>query len=379
MVRDNNAVMGDTWGLETPLWFAKPGTEAKDILSFHRSNDFEQVGNEVNAVRTRVGVTEIANFAKYKITGAGAEDADELFYMWGSSGAQIYHMRWFEQHLSTEVKIHRYGQTMVGLSIAGPHSRDVLSQLTDDPVDNKSFRFLDHRAMDVAGCPCLINRVTYTGDLGYELWMEPAYERQIYLAIKQAGEQYDIADFGMRALLSMRLEKNFPTWFAELRPIYGPYEGAMERFIKLEKNHFIGREKAAEEYADGGTVRRVSLSIDTINTDVMGDEPVWAKTDTNYKTISEPHGYGAPRFDDSGTETPKAVSQTDGQWRVVGWVTSGGYGHSVGKSLAQAYVPKELSAKEGSDFFEVEILGKRYPAQLIAEPLFDPAGSKMRS
>ena len=312
MVRDNNAVMGDTWGLETPLWFAKPGTEAKDILSFHRSNDFKQVGNEVNAVRTRAGVTEIANFAKYKLSGAGVEDwlshlmtntmpktgrivltpmlnengkligdftiakaSDELFYMWGSSGAQIYHMRWFEQHLSPEVNIHRYGQTLVGLSIAGPHSRDVLSQLVDDAVDNESFRFLDHRAMDVAGCPCLINRVTYTGDLGYELWMEPAYERQIYLAIKDAGEQYGIADFGMRALLSMRLEKNFPTWFAELRPIYGPYEGSMERFIKLEKNHFIGREKAAEEYADGGTVRRVSFSIDTDNTDVMGDEPIW--------------------------------------------------------------------------------------------------------
>ena len=416
MVRDNNAVMGDTWGLETPLWFAKPGTEAKDILSFHRSNDFKQVGNEVNAVRTRAGVTEIANFAKYKLSGAGVEDwlshlmtntmpktgrivltpmlnengkligdftiakaSDELFYMWGSSGAQIYHMRWFEQHLSPEVNIHRYGQTLVGLSIAGPHSRDVLSQLVDDAVDNESFRFLDHRAMDVAGCPCLINRVTYTGDLGYELWMEPAYERQIYLAIKEAGEQYGIADFGMRALLSMRLEKNFPTWFAELRPIYGPYEGSMERFIKLEKNHFIGREKAAEEYADGGAVRRVSFSIDTDNTDVMGDEPIWAKTTTNYNTISNPHGYGAPRFDASGKETPKAISQVEGQWRVVGWVTSGGYGHSVGKSLAQGYVPTALSSVADSDFFEIEILGKRYPARLLAQPLFDPTGSKMRS
>ena len=361
MLRDNNAVMGDTWGLETPLWFAPPGTEGRDILSFHRSNDFEQVGNEVRAVRERVGVTEIANFAKYKVTGSGAEDwlshlmtntmpatgrivltpmlnhagkligdftiakaCDNKFYVWGSSGAQIYHMRWFEQQLPEDgsVSIHRYGQTMVGLSIAGPHARDVLQKLVDSDIDNNHMRFMDHRSMDVAGCPCLVNRITYTGDLGYELWMEPAYERRIYLAIKDAGKQYDIADFGMRALLSMRLEKNFPTWFAELRPIYGPYEGGMERFVKLGKNHFIGRDKAAEEFADGGQLRRVTFTIATDKTDVMGDEPIWARTTQSYQCISEPHGYGAPRFDAEGREIKKSSSQKDGEWQVIGWVTS---------------------------------------------------------
>ena len=418
MVRDNNAVMGDTWGLETPLWFAPKDTEPKDKLSFHRSNDFEHVGNEVRAVRERVGVTEIANFAKYRVSGAGAEawlnhlmtntmpatgrivltpmlnhngkligdftiakTAEDSFMVWGSSGAQIYHMRWFEQHLPEDgsVTLHRYGQTMVGLSIAGPNARDVLTQLVDEPVDNENFRFMDHRALDVGGCPCLVNRITYTGDLGYELWMEPTYERRIYLAIKEAGAQYDIADFGMRALLSMRLEKNFPTWFAELRPIYGPYEGAMERFVKLQKNHFIGREAAAVEHADGGNLRRVSFTIATDNTDVMGDEPIWAKTKTDYKSISDPHGHGAPRFDATGKETPKAVPQIEGDWRVVGWVTSGGYGHSVNQSLAQGYIPMPLANKTDPDFFEIEILGKRYPASLITEPLFDPSGSKMRS
>jgi len=418
MIRDNNAVMGDTWGLETPLWFALPGEEAKDVLSFHRSNDFKHVGNEVMAVRERVGVTEIANFAKYKITGSGAEawlnhlmtntmpktgrivltpmlnsngkligdftiakSADNLFYVWGSSGAQIYHMRWFEQQLPDDgtVNIHRFGQTMVGLSIAGPLSRAVLAKLTHHAVDNKSLRFMDHKAMDVAGSPCLVNRITYTGDLGYELWMEPAYQRRIYLAIKEAGEEHGIKDFGMRALLSMRLEKNFPTWFAELRPIYGPYEGAMERFIQLEKNHFIGREKAAEEFADGGALRRVSFTIATDKTDVMGDEPIWAKTAKAYQSISAPHGYGAPRFDANGNETPAVSTQKDGEWQVVGWVTSGGYGHSVKESLAQGYIPTDLAGNTEADFFEIEILGKRYSARLITEPLFDPAGSLMRS
>ncbi len=418
MVRDNNAVMGDTWGLETPLWFAPQGTQAVDELSFHRSNDFEHVGNEVRAVRERVGVTEIANFAKYKVTGTGAESwlnqlmtntmpatgrivlspmlnhngkligdftiaksADNSFYVWGSSGAQIYHMRWFEQHLPADntVNIHRYGQTMVGLSIAGPHSRDVLAKLANQPADVQSLKFMDHRAVDIAACPCVVNRITYTGDLGYELWMEPAYERRIYLAIKKAGEAFGIQDFGMRALLSMRLEKNFPTWFAELRPIYGPYEAGMDRFVKIKKNHFIGRDKAADEFATGGNLRRVTFSVDTDKTDVMGDEPIWAKTDADFQTISPPHDYGATRFDANGTATGKPAIQTDGEWRVIGWVTSGGYGHSVKKSLAQGYIPKQLADNTATDFFEVEILGKRYPARLAPEPLFDPTGAKMRS
>jgi len=326
MVRDNNAIMGDTWGLETPLWFAPEGSKAEDILSFHRSNDFEHVGNEVRAVREGVGVTEIANFAKYEVTGEGAEAwlswlmtntlprtgrvvltpmlnengkligdftiakaADKRFMIWGSSGAQIYHMRWFEQHLPKDgsVAIHRFGQTMVGLSIAGPKSRALLKKLVDGDVSNEAFRFMDYREMDVAGCPCRVNRISYTGDLGYEIWMEPAYQRTVYHAIKSEGAPLAIADFGMRALLSMRLEKNFPTWFAELRPIYGPYEGAMERFVKLSKNDFIGRQSAAAELEKGPKVRRVSLIIDAQDTDVMGDEPIWAKVgETDYGLIS---------------------------------------------------------------------------------------------
>ena len=188
------------------------------------------------------------------------------------------------------------------------------------------------------------------------------------------------ADFGMRALLSMRLEKNFPTWFAELRPIYGPYEGSMERFIKLSKNDFIGREAAAREFETGPKSRRVSLIIDADNTDVMADEPIWARVgDRDFGLIGPPHGYGAQRFDAQGNATPKPAAQRDGEWRVVGWVTSGGYGHSVEMSLAQGYVPAELAENEDEGLFEVEILGNRYPARITADPPFDPSGAKMRS
>ncbi|MBZ9602723.1 GcvT family protein [Phyllobacterium chamaecytisi] len=423
-----NAVMGDSWGLETPLWFAPKGTEARDIVSYHRSNDFEHVGNEVRATRTNVGVTEIANFAKYEVTGAGAEAflshlmtntmpktgrlvltpmlneegkligdftiakaADDRFLIWGSSAAQRYHMRWFQKQQPGDgsVRIHRFDQTLVGLAIAGPRARDLLAKLVDEDVSNAAFRFMDFREMAVGGAPCKVNRISYTGDLGYEIWMEPAYQRLVYKAIKEAGAEYNIVDFGMRALLAMRLEKNFPTWFRELRPIYGPYEGSMDRFIKLSKNDFIGREMAAREKAelDAGTstkLRRVSFLIDVPHgedaADVMGDEPIWAKTSKDYGTVQAGHGVGAPRFDATGAvvsdEGDKGAVQ--GEWRVVGWVTSGGYAHYVGQSMAQGYVPAELAKSEEQGLFEVEILGVRRAARINLEPPFDPSGEKMR-
>ncbi|RWO34898.1 MAG: FAD-dependent oxidoreductase [Mesorhizobium sp.] len=428
----NNAVMGDSWGLETPLWFAPKGTEPKDIVSFHRSNDFGPIGEEVRATREKVGVTEIANFAKYEVSGPGSEDflnrlmtnrmpktgrivltpmlnefgrligdftiakaGEERFMIWSSSAAQKYHMRWFEKHLpkdgpgASQVRIHRFDQTLVGLSIAGPKSRDLLQKLVDADISTKAFRFMDFREMAVGGAPCMVNRITYTGDLGYEIWMAPAYQRLVYKAIKDAGEEFGLVDFGMRALLSMRLEKNFPTWFRELRPIYGPFEGAMDRFVKLEKNDFIGRDAAAREQAEGPKLRRVSFIVDAADADVMGDEPIWAKVGgKDYGTVEKPHGYGAARFDTDGKEVRGSSAAegasavrgiVDGDWRVVGWVTSGGYAHYVQESMAQGYVPAALAADESAGLFEIEILGSRRPARINVEPPFDPSGEKMRA
>jgi dimethylglycine dehydrogenase len=419
MRHDNNAVMGDTWGLETPLWFAPKGTEAKDILSFRRSNDFEHIGNEVRQTREKVGVTEIANFAKYTVEGAGAEAfldhlmtntlpklgrmvltpmlnefgkiigdftigrlAPQKFMIWGSTAAQRYHMRWFEKHLPKDgsVKITRHHQLLVGLSIAGPLSRKVLEQSVDADVSNAAFKFMDCREFDVAGVACVVNRVTYTGDLGYEIWMPPAGQRRVYDAIKAAGAEHGLVDFGMRALLSMRLEKNFPTWFRELRPIYGPFEGGMERFIKLNKGDFIGREPAAREKADGPKLMRVSFIVDAADADVMGDEPIWAKTDHDYGILEAPHHFGAPRFDEGGNQTPRNADTgtTRDGWRVVGWVTSGGYAHYVRASMAQGYVPAALAGDESDGMFEIEIMGERRKARINVLPPFDAEGARMR-
>lgn len=373
------AVMGDSWGLETPLWFAPKGVEPVDIVSFHRSNDFEHVKREVKAVRRSVGVTEIANFAKYAITGPGSEPflsrlmtnrmprtgrivltpmlnekgkligdftiakaGDERFFMWGSSQAQIYHMRWFERHMPDDgsVSIRPFGMDLVGLSIAGPNATKVLSKLADEDVSSQSFKFLDFRETQFASIPVMINRVTYTGDLGYEIWVKPEYQRRLYDKIMEAGEEFGIVNFGMRALLSMRLEKNWPTWYRELRPIYGPFEADAGRFVDLKKNDFIGREAAAQEKREGGKLRRVTFIVEADDADVMGDEPIWQ----------------------------------DG--KVIGWVTSGGYAHHVDKSLAQGYIPRELASNGAS--FEIEILGERRKAKIQPDPLFDPEGARMR-
>ena len=418
MLNENFAVMGDTWGLETPLWFAPSKKEAHDVLSFHRSNDFNHVAAEVEAVRNSVGVTEISNFAKYEVSGADAEAflnylmtnnmpklgsiiltpmlnengkligdftiakaSENRFLIFGSLSATKYHMRWFEKHSKfyKSLKIKRFDMTLHGLSIAGPNSRKVLQKLVDEDISNSRFQFMSFREMDVNGAPCMINRLSYSGDLGYEIWMAPEYQRKVYRGIKKQGAEFNIKDFGMRALLSMRLEKNFPSWFAELRPIYGPYESRMERFIKINKSKFIGQKAAKQELLDGPKISRTSFIVDADTSDVSGDEPIWAKTEKVYNFIDPPHKHGAKRFNSKGNELSSSNSQQDGKWKVVGWVTSGGYAHSIKASMAQGYIPTDLSQITQKGLFEIEILGKRYPCQIMDNPPFDPLGKCMKS
>ena len=418
MLNENFAVMGDTWGLETPLWFAPSKKEAHDVLSFHRSNDFKHVAAEVEAVRNSVGVTEISNFAKYEVSGADAEAflnylmtnnmpklgsiiltpmlnengkligdftiakaSENRFLIFGSLSATKYHMRWFEKHSKfyKSLKIKRFDMTLHGLSIAGPNSRKVLQKLVDEDISNSKFQFMGFREMDVNGAPCMINRLSYSGDLGYEIWMAPEYQRKVYRGIKAKGAEFNIKDFGMRALLSMRLEKNFPSWFAELRPIYGPYESRMERFIKINKSKFIGQKAAKQELLDGPKISRTSFIVDAGTSDVSGDEPIWAKTEKVYDFIDPPHKHGAKRFNSKGNELSSSNSQQDGKWKVVGWVTSGGYAHSIKASMAQGYIPTDLSQVTQKGLFEIEILGKRYPCQIMDNPPFDPLGKCMKS
>ena len=373
------AVMGDASGLEVPLWYAPEGVE--DVLSFRRSTDFEHVAAECRAVRKSVGISEISGFAKYEVAGEGAREwldhilagrmpksgrmsltpmlneqgkligdfttanlNDSVFFLVGSGAAEDYHMRWFfEQEPAKEgASVRALGLATVGLAIAGPRSGDVLAALTPMDVSGKAFRFLDIREMDVGVVPCRVGRVSYTGDLGYEIWCPAEFQLRLYEQLLEAGEEFGIRHFGGRALNGLRLEKGFGSWVTEYRPVYGPLEAGMDRFVSYEKNvDFIGREAARAERESGGSVRLCTFAVETEDIDVLGDEPIWL----------------------------------DGEIR--GRVTSGGYAHESGKSIALGYVPKAfVNRTEG---WEIEILADRCSARLFSEPLFDPRGEKMRA
>lgn len=372
-----NAVFGAGYGLETPLWFAPEGTEPLETPSYRRSNAFEPVKAECRAVREAVGLIETSGFAKYEVSGAGAEGwlgeilanrmprqgrivlspmlnhegkligdftvakaGPEQFFIFGSGIAEDYHLRWFERHMAEEgVALRSLRNEMVGFSIAGPKARDLLARLTAEDVSNEAFPFMAFRQMALGMVPAWVGRISFTGDLGYEIWVSPDYQLRLYDDLLAAGADLGLRHFGLRALDSLRLEKGFGTWAREFRPIYTPAEAGLDRFVDLRKNAFVGRDAVLQDREQGPKVRLVTLTVDAEAADVSGDEAVWH----------------------------------DGA--VVGWVTSGGYAHTVDRSVALAYVPNDLAAENGS--FEVEIIGDRRAAQLQPEPLFDPGRERM--
>ncbi len=378
-LKERNAVFGVSYGLEYPLWFAPEGEEAKDVVSYYRSNSFEPVKAECEAVRSSVGLIETSSFAKYEVTGPDAEAwlshmlanrmphtgrillspmlnpegkvigdftvaklKDEHFYLFGSGPAEQYHMRWFEAHLPENgVTLKSVGLDLCGLSVAGPKSRDVLQKVTATDLSGDAFKFMDFAQMDLGMVPALVGRLTFTGDLGYEIWVKPEFLCRLFDDLMEAGEEFGMKLFGVRALRSLSLEKGFGSWATEYRPIYGPFEAGMGRFVDLKKNDFVGRDAALQEKQDGPALNLVLLDIEAADADVINDEPVFK----------------------------------DG--KVVGWVTSGGYAHHVGKSVALGYVPAEIASNGGD--FEVEVMGQMRPAQLLKELPFDPNGERMRA
>ena len=376
-LRSLGAQFGAAAGLEVPLWYAPPGVT--DTFSWHRSSDFQTVAEEVRAVRERVGLIETSSFAKYTVTGSGAaawldgllacklpavgrmtlapmlkEDGRligdftlanlgaEGFLLIGSGVAEDYHLRWFHQHLPEDgsVRIASQGTALAGLAIAGPRSRELLASVTREDVSSKAFRFMDLRRMNVGLASALVGRVSYTGDLGYELWCDSAYQIHLFDTLMAAGSSLGVRLFGSRALNSLRLEKGYGSWAREYRPIYSPIEAGLDRFVALGKSaDFIGKQSAEAEKASGGKLRLRVFLVDADTADAIGDEPIWR----------------------------------DG--KCCGWVTSGGYAHGSKVSVAVGYVPKDLADER--DGWSIQILGRSYPARLQPQPLFDPDGKRM--
>ncbi len=372
------AQFGAAAGLEVPLWFAPPGVT--DSFSWHRSTDFATVGEEARAVRAGVGLMDSSGFAKYSVTGAGAaawldhllpcklpaagrmtmapmlkEDGkligdftlanlgEEGWLLIGSGVAEEYHLRWFHDHLPADGSVQIVSRTreLAGLAISGPRSRELLARITRAPVDGASMRFMDIRSLPLGLADALVGRVSYTGDLGYEIWCSADTQRHLFMLLQEAGKDLGLRLFGSRALNALRLEKGYGSWAREYRPLYGPLEAGLERFVALDKPvEFIGKAGAIAERETGGVRRLRTFIVETERTDVIGDEPVW-------------HGE-----------------------RVVGWVTSGGYAHASEVSVAIGYVERELADLDTG--WSIEILGNRCPARLQTSPLFDADGRCQR-
>ncbi|WP_158964080.1 GcvT family protein [Chachezhania sediminis] len=370
------AVWGQQYGLEVANYFAQAGEPAHETPSFRRSDAFGATAREVKAVREAVGINELQNFGKYRVTGAGARAwldrimagripktgrlsltpmlspkgkligdftvsclSETEFQVTASYGAQNFHTRWFDANMDEGVTVENVSDSRTGFQIAGPKAREVLQACTR--TDISDMKFLDVRKMTVGMTDCLVQRVSYTGDLGYEIYCDITAQRQLWSALWGAGKPLGMTPFGMRAMMSLRLDRLFGSWMAEFSPDYTPCETGLDRFISWKKNtDFIGRAAAEAERATGPSRKLAAFIVDADDTDVNGYEPIWL----------------------------------DGA--VVGFCTSGGYSHWTGQSVAQGFLPVDKIAP-GLEV-EIEILGQKRPARVVEGFLWDPEGLRMR-
>ena len=374
-----NAVFGDMYGMEHVNYFAPAGEEPYEIPSFRRSNAFPVVAEEVRAVREAVGINEVHNFGKYAVSGPGAHEyldrimagrmpargrlalnpmlspkgriigdftvaqvSDGVFQVTASYGAQAYHMRWFEQHLPPSgVHLENVSKQRIGFQIAGPRAQELLQRVTRADVSTAALPFLAVREIDIGQCRAIVQRVSYTGDRGYEIYVPWHHQVALYETLTAAGADLGLRPFGMRAMMSLRLDKSFGSWMREFKPDYTPLETGLERFVAYDKVvDFIGKAAALAEREQGVARKLCTFEVDAGDADAVAWEPIW-----------------------QGGE-------------VVGFVTSGGYSHYAQKSIAFGFLPTDL-ATDGREV-EIEILGEMIPARLYTKPLFDPDNSYLR-
>ena len=369
------ALMGQGFGLEHALWFADNADDAHEAPTFERNRSHDYVAREVATVQHHVGGVEIANFAKHEFKGAGARAyldhmlagvvpkagrltltpmltqkgklygdltvaclADDHFMLFGSGAMQDAHRRWFEQQLCNDVCYANVSDEWHGIALSGPKSRALLAQLMRDDIASMKFR--DLRQTFVAGVPVILNRISFSGELGYEIYCRPPYLIRLAEAIETAGADHGYRWYGARALMSMRLEKGWGAWGLEFRPDFDAHESGMDIFINWDKD-FVGKAASLSAKNTPPKQKLVTMVIDVDGIDVCNDEAILK----------------------------------DG--KAVGYVSSGGYAHRVQKSMAMGYVETE-HARAGT-ILQVEILGEFYNAEVLGGPIYDPNGANMRS
>jgi len=370
------AVWGAQFGLEVVNYFAHGDEPRYETPSFRRSNAWNATKREVMGVRTNVGINEVHNFGKYRVTGSDARDwlnhlmagripkqgrisltpmlspkgrligdftvsclSETEFQLTASYGAQDFHIRWFKQNLSGDVQIENISDRLNGFQIAGPRARDVLASATR--YDVSDMKFMDVRRMVVGMTECVVQRVSYTGDMGFEIYCDPMDQRRLWDTLWSAGQPQGMIPFGMRAMMSLRLDKFFGSWMREFSPDYMPCETGMDRFIAWNKSQdFIGRPAAEQERDTGAKRQLIVFQVDVNDADVVAYEPVWI------------NGH------------------------VRGFCTSGGYSHYSETSIAYGLVDRDCVTENLTA--DIEILGQMCRAKRIITPLFDPDGTRMR-
>ena len=376
-LKAKGAIFTQAFGWERPQWFAPNGMTEEH--SFTRNNIFDIVGQEAMAVRERVGILELPSFSKYEVSGADAAAfldritanrlprvgrinlthvlneigrieaeftisrlAEDRFYVLSGATSQIrdYDIMTMAKNGDEDVIITDVTMDYSTLVVAGPRSRDVLAQLTEQDLTNQSFRWLRGKEIDVAGIPVKALRVNYVGELGWELHCPVGQVGDLYDAIWAVGESYGIADFGTYAMNSLRIEKAYAGFGVELTNEITPVEADIMRFVNLEKE-FVGKDAVLRALDGDSKLMKCYIEVDVTNADVAGGEPVFNGED------------------------------------VIGLTTSGGYGYVTQKSLAFAYVNPEYAAPGTS--FKVEILAEKCQATVLAEPAWDAKNERLRA
>ena len=374
---DKGAVMDQGFGLENVQWFANGPDDAHEEPTFERNRSHEYVAREIKAVREAVAGIEIANFAKHEFKGAGIREylnhilagyipkpgrltltpmltpkgklagdltvaclAEDHFMLFGSGAVQEAHRRWFEKDLPDGISYTNVSDDWHGIALSGPKSRELLARITREDVSADALKFRDLRQTYVGGVPVILNRINFTGELGYEIYCKPQYLLRLADAIEEAGADLGYRWYGARALLSMRLEKGWGVWTLEYRPDFNAIESGMDAFINWNKE-FVGKQATLAAREAGPQQKLVTMIIDVDGIDVSHDEAILVED------------------------------------KAVGYISSGGYAHHVERSMAMGYVTTEFS--EPGTKLQVEILGKLYDAEILGEALYDANGEKMRA
>jgi dimethylglycine dehydrogenase len=373
------AAFGALYGWEYPLWFAGEGKTATEAPTFRRSGAFARVGEEAKAVREAVGLFESSCYAKFDVSGPGATAfldwltcnklpsadgrtalaplltpkgrvfgdltitrlAADHYLLIGSPTAVVYYQRWFDRHRGPhDVTVRDATADWTGFSLTGPKARAVLADLVKDDVSHQAFPFLSARWMRVGLADALVIRVSFTGELGYEIYTAPECQVHVLERIRAAGRAHGLKLCGMRALNALRLEKGYGSWGREFSVDYTPAEAGLGRFVRLDKGDFIGH-KAAERVLSEAPKRRFAIfALEEGDLDPMGNEPVLA----------------------------------DGE--VVGRLTSGGFGYHVKHPIGLGYVRGDIAERAGE--VEIETLGERRRARIMKEAPYDPEGGRLR-